>query len=45
MKKFAIALALVLGIVNTVVALSAPTSYAQEAPEPEKPETPEKPGE
>ena len=40
MKKFAIALAMVLGLVNTVIALSAPVSYAQEAPEPEKPEKP-----
>jgi hypothetical protein len=45
MKKFAIALAMVLGLVNTVIALTAPVTYAQEAPEPEKPEKPEKPSE
>ena len=45
MRKFAIALAMALGLVNTVIALTAPISYAQETPEPEKPETPEKPGE
>ena len=40
MKKFAIALAMVLGLVNIVAALTAPVSYAQEQPEPEKPEKP-----
>ena len=40
MRKFAIALAIVLGLVNTVIALTAPASFAQEQPEPEKPEKP-----
>ena len=40
MKKFVIALAMVLGLVGSVVSLSAPVSYAQETPEPEKPEKP-----
>jgi hypothetical protein len=44
MKRFAIALAMVLGLVNAFVALNAPVSYAQEAPEPEKPEKPDAPG-
>jgi hypothetical protein len=41
MKKFAIALAIVLGLVSSIVSLSAPVSYAQEepAPKPEKPES------
>ncbi len=40
MKKFAIALAIVLGLVSSIVSLSAPVSYAQEDPEPK----PDKPG-
>jgi hypothetical protein len=40
MKKFAIALAIVLGLVSSVVSLSAPVSYAQEEPAPK----PDKPG-
>jgi hypothetical protein len=40
MKKFAIALAIVLGLVSSIVNLSAPVSYAQEEPEPK----PDKPG-
>ena len=41
MKKFAIALAIVLGLVSSIVSLSTPVSYAQEepAPKPEKPES------
>ena len=39
MKKFAIALAIVLGLVGSIVNLTAPASYAQEEPEP-KPEKP-----
>jgi hypothetical protein len=40
MKKFAIALAIVLGLVSSITSLSAPVSFAQEepAPKPEKPE-------
>jgi hypothetical protein len=43
MRKFAIALALVLGyqMLSSIVSLSAPMSFAQEEPKPEKP--PEKP--
>jgi hypothetical protein len=40
MKKFAIALAIVLGLVGSIVSLSAPVSYAQEEPAPK----PDKPG-
>jgi hypothetical protein len=40
MKKFAVALAIVLGLVGSIVNLSAPLSYAQEEPAPK----PEKPG-
>jgi hypothetical protein len=42
MKKFAIALALILGLnmVSSIISLSAPLSYAQESPEPEKPDKP-----
>ena len=41
MKKFAIALAIVLGLVSSIVSPSAPVSYTQEepAPKPEKPES------
>ena len=39
MKKFVIALAMVLGLVSSFVNLTAPVSYAQEEPEP-KPEKP-----
>ena len=39
MKKFVIALAMVLGLVSSIVNLTAPVSYAQEEPEP-KPEKP-----
>jgi hypothetical protein len=40
MRKFAIALAIVLGLVGSIVNLSTPVSSAQEepAPKPEKPE-------
>lgn len=41
MKKLVIALAMVLGLVGSIVNLTAPVSYAQEEPEPK----PEKPGE
>ncbi|HEY7320735.1 MAG TPA: hypothetical protein VIE89_24480 [Candidatus Binatia bacterium] len=41
MKKFVIALAIVLGLIGSIVRLSAPVSYAQEEPEPK----PDKPGE
>jgi hypothetical protein len=40
MKKFAIALAIVLGLVGSILNLSAPVSYAQEEPAPK----PDKPG-
>jgi hypothetical protein len=40
MRKFAIALAIVLGLVGSIVNLSTPVSYAQEEPPP-KPEKPE----
>jgi hypothetical protein len=40
MKKFAVALAIVLGLVGSIVSLSAPLSYAQEEPAPK----PDKPG-
>jgi hypothetical protein len=40
MKKFAIALAIFLGLVGSIVCLSAPVSYAQEEPAPK----PDKPG-
>jgi hypothetical protein len=43
MRKFAIALAIVLGLnlVSSILSLSAPVSFAQEepAPKPEKPES------
>jgi len=39
MKKFAIALAIVLGLAGSILSLSAPVSNAQEEPAP-KPETP-----
>ena len=39
MKKFVIALAMVLGLVGSMINLTAPVSYAQEEPEP-KPEKP-----
>ena len=42
MKKFAIALAIVLGLnlVSSIISLSAPVSYADEDPQPK----PDKPG-
>ena len=40
MKKFAVALAIVLGVVSSIVSLSAPQTYAQEEPAPK----PDKPG-
>jgi hypothetical protein len=40
MKRFAIALAIVLGLIGSIASLSAPVSYAQEEPAPK----PEKPG-
>jgi len=42
MKRFAIALAVVLGLnlFGSMLNLSAPVSYAQETPEPEKPDKP-----
>ena len=39
MKQFIIALAIVMGLVSSIVNLTAPVSYAQEEPEP-KPEKP-----
>ena len=41
MRKFAIALAIVLGLIGSTISLSTPLSYAQEepAPKPEKPES------
>jgi len=40
MRKFAIALAIVLGLIGSTISLSTPLSYAQEEPPP-KPEKPE----
>jgi hypothetical protein len=40
MRKFATALAIVLGLVGSIISLSAPVSYAQEEPAPK----PDKPG-
>jgi hypothetical protein len=40
MKKFAAALAIVLGLIGSIVNLAAPLSYAQEEPAPK----PDKPG-
>ena len=45
MKKFVVAIAVVLGLsmIGSMIQLSAPVSFAQESPEPEP--KPEKPGE
>jgi len=40
MRKFAIALAIVLGLIGSTISLSTPLSFAQEEPPP-KPEKPE----
>jgi hypothetical protein len=42
MRKFAIALAIVLGLnlASSIISLSTPVSYAQENPDPEKPDKP-----
>jgi hypothetical protein len=40
MRKFAIALAIVLGLIGSTISLSTPVSFAQEEPPP-KPDKPE----
>jgi hypothetical protein len=43
MKKFAIALAIVLGlnVISSIISLSAPMSFAQEEPDSDKPKKPD----